>query len=176
MKKRGAIGLPINILVIIIISLVIFGGAMALLFKLIGGAEDIKATLDQKTEAELRRLLEIESKRVALPLHTAYLYPGDFHSFGLGILNIEDGTKEFTINIQLSKALDEEEKPMEADTSDWLLYNEGPYPIEENEYEFIPIGVDVPKNAAKGTYIFNVNVMDDGAPYDKTKKFYVVVK
>ncbi|MBR9683517.1 hypothetical protein GOV03_03165 [Candidatus Woesearchaeota archaeon] len=178
MRKKGAIGLSVNMLVIIIISLVIFGGAMALLFNLVEGAEDAKATLDQKTDAELRRLLEIESKKVALPLHTAYLYAGDFHTFGLGILNIEE-EQNFDITITPHKAFDPEENditfnPEELQT--WLLFKAGPYIIKSNEYQTIPIGVEVPKGTAKGTYIFNVDVLAEGIKYDTVKKFYVVVK
>jgi hypothetical protein len=176
MRKKGAISLPINILVIIVISLVIFGGAMTLLYKMVAGAESAKADLDQKTEAELRRLLEIESKRVALPLHTAYLSPGEFHSFGLGILNIAPEAS-FDITVSLNKAIDEEDEPIIFDFSDWeLLFLSGPYLIEENEYELIPIGITVPKTASKGTYIFDVKVFKDTEQYDNTKKFYVVVK
>lgn len=170
--------MSINALVIIIISLVIFGGGISLLYKLMAGAESFKATLDQKTEAELRRLLEIESQKVALPLHTAYLYPGEFHSFGLGILNIEEEEKEFNIEIRLSKALDEKEDEISPppDISGWLLFVPGPYSIKPNEYKLIPIGVEAPKNALKGTYIFDVEVLTDGEKYDNIKKFYVIVK
>jgi hypothetical protein len=190
MRKRGAIGLPINILVIIIISLVIFAGGISLLYKMIEGAESAKEKLDTKTEGELRRLLEIESKLVALPLHTAYLYPGEFHYFGLGILNIGD-VKEFYVVAVPTKAYDE--KNVDIDLTcppgseedcfpvfKWLLFKDGPYSIQQNEYELVPIGVKVPKTALKGTYIFNVKVsyLKAGTqkPYDNTKKFYVVVK
>lgn len=183
MNKRGAIGLPINVLVIIIISLVIFAGGITLLYKLMGEAESVKASLDAQTEAELRRLLEVESQRVALPLHTAYLYPGDFHSFGLGILNIDEFGHEFDINIELSKAYDEtedftEEAKTKMEEEGWLLFFPKTDLIENNEYQLIPLGVKVPKGSRKGTYIFDVNVFfkDHEEPYGNLKKFYVVVK
>lgn len=175
--KKGAISLPINMLVIIIISLVIFAGGISLLYKLMAGAESAKATLDAKTEIELRRLLETESQKVALPLHTAYLYPGEFHSFGLGILNIREKETSFTLDIQ-PKALDQEGNRIEPepDVSNWLLFISGPYQLKANEYELIPIGVEVPKTVEKGTYIFDVKVFAEEAPYGTTKKFYVVVQ
>lgn len=177
MNKKGAISLSINMLVVIVISLVIFGGGISLLYKLMAGAESAKAVLDQKTEAELRRLLETESKKVALPLHTAYLYPGEFHSFGLGILNIMDEETSFEITVDLSKAIDEKEIEFAPDVSNWLLYLEGPYTIQEHEYKFIPIGVSVPKGAKRGTYIFDVKVFySSGEQHSNTKKFYVIVK
>ncbi len=190
MNKRGAIGLPINILVIIIISLVIFAGGISLLYKLMGEAEFARDRLDTKTESELRRLLEIESKPVALPLHTVYLHPGEFHYFGLGILNIGE-VREFFVEVNPSKAYDGENVAIEVTCPDpnkdcvpvleWLLFKDGPYSIQQNEYELVPIGVELPKTAVKGTYIFDVNVYTDAAKstdfkYDNTKKFYVIVK
>ena len=113
-----------------------------------------------------------------MPLHTTHLYPGEFHSFGLGILNILEGTKDFTIEITLSKAFDQEENMMDPipDTSGWLLFLPGPYPIEENEYQFIPLGVEIPKATKKGNYIFDVKVSSENERYGNIKKLYVVVK
>ena len=45
--KRGAIGLAINMIVIIILSIVILGLGIAFLQSIMGGANDLKADLDQ---------------------------------------------------------------------------------------------------------------------------------
>ncbi len=180
MEKRAAIGLSINLLVTVIISIVILAGGIAFLYQLIGGAEEIKADLDARTQAELERLLIDEGKKVALPHHTATVLRGETHVFGLGILNIDESEfgQEFSIGVELSKAIDEAENPLEPqpDTSPWLLFNPGPYTIEENQHHSEPILVNIPKEALKGTYIFNARVFAGTEPYDNIKKFTVTVK
>ena len=105
--KRGAIGLSINTLVVIIISLVILGLGVSLLYQFIADAEDIKGQLDRKTEEELERLLVSQGQRVALPLHTANIYRGESHSFGIGILNTLENNENFRLIITFSGAYDE---------------------------------------------------------------------
>ena len=65
--KKGALGLSIETLVIIIISLVILSAGITLIYQFISGAEEVKAQLDQKTQDELDRALTAQGKKVALP-------------------------------------------------------------------------------------------------------------
>src|SRR3989344_8163548 len=99
---KGAIELSMNMLVMIIISIVILTGGMVLLYKFIGGAEDIKSQLDTRTDSELERLLVDQGKQVALPLHTATVTRGESHVFGIGILNIGSVGNEFLLRVELS--------------------------------------------------------------------------
>lgn len=185
MNQRGALELSINLLVVIIISLVILTSGIVFLYELIGGAEKVKGELDARTQSELDRLLIDEGKKVALPRASATLNAGETFVFGLGILNIEEEKfgQEFTLSVSLSKALDEEDAPLvpQPDTSSWPLYYPGPYTLKDNEHRSEPILIKIPKDAPKGTYIFNVKVTcekepADCDPYDTIKKFTVVVK
>src|SRR3989344_2758265 len=103
MHKKGAIGLAVDVLVIIIISLVILAGGITILYKFIGGAEQTKAQLDERTNQELERLLVDQGQQVALPLHTAAIERGDSHVFGLGILNIGGVGNQFKVQVELDK-------------------------------------------------------------------------
>ena len=149
--------------------------------KFVGDAEGIKAQLDVKTEQELSRLLQDQGKRVAMPLNTKTLEAGSSHVFGLGILNINSAIDEFTVDISFSKAIDDEQNAYTPDQpgviKSYILYDPGPFSLTENQYESVPILVDVPKDAKKGTYIFNVKVTSKikAAQYDNTKKFYVTI-
>lgn len=184
MSKKGVIGLSVNLIVIIIISLVILGSGLTLLYKLIGGAEETKALLDTRTEAELERLLIDQGKKVALPRHTSTVYAGQTQVFGLGILNIDESRfgRQFTLTVALSKFLDLQgnEISPSPDVSSWLRYNQGSLTIEENQHHTEPILVKIPKDAKKGAYIFNVQVSCTGSgpcdPYDNIKKFTINVK
>jgi len=184
MGKKGAIGLSINMLVVIIISLAIFGGGIALLYNLISETEETKAMLDAQTKAELERFLVDQGKKVALSRHTAAISSGDLHSFGLGVLNIEESVfgTQFNLEVDLSKAFDETETEFSTDISQWLYYDPEPFIIEENQHKSLPIGIGVPKDTKKGTYIFNVKIhynhpeTSEKTQYDTTKKITIIVK
>lgn len=175
--KRGAIGLAINMIVIIILSIVILGLGIAFLQSIMGGANDLKADLDAQTSNELERLMMDQNKKVAVPLNTATLFGGDNHVFGVGILNILDD-RGFFISVEQTKFIDDTETVDDTDRrgNSWLLYNTENIQIAQNDHHKEAVLVSVPKDAARGTYIFNVRVTDDkGELYDNIKKFYVEV-
>ena len=60
---------------------------------------------------------------------------------------------------------------------DWLIYSPETMTILQNEHVSLPIVIEVPKNAPKGEYIFNVKVLrgDDNELYGHTQKFVVNV-
>ncbi|MDP3639648.1 MAG: hypothetical protein Q8R53_00400 [Nanoarchaeota archaeon] len=187
MSRKGAIGLSVELLVIIILGLVILGAGITFLYQLLGGASELKAELDTRTQQELERLLVDQGKQVALPRHTATILPGESHVFGLGILNTGSRGETFTLTVLLSKALDENEAvayddpdvPNEAlrtASENWLLYNTAELRIAENEHRTEGILVDIPNDAPKGTYIYDVKVSVGGQPYGNKLKFTVVVK
>ncbi len=184
LNKKAAIELSMNTLVIIIISLVILGSGITLLYKFIGGAEDTKRLLDERTNTELEYLLVDQGKQVALPLHVADIQAGDSHLFGLGILNSDEryGT-QFTIHIDLNKAVDKnnelftEEEKVKKLSELWLLYNSEPLLLKENEHRKESILVDIPPNAPKGQYIYDVVVKTaDGKQYGIKQKMVVNVR
>ncbi len=178
MNKKAAIGLSINTLVVIIISLIILAGGVTLLYKFIGGAEQLKTDLDTKTEAELEKLLVDQGKRVALPLQVASVSRGEGHVFGLGILNIGGVGNSFRIIVDLSAALDELENEFTApEANSWSFYDDNAIIIPESGHEKKGIMVTVPKDAKKGKYIFNAKIiLENGEQYGNTQKFYVNVK
>jgi hypothetical protein len=181
MNKKAAIGLSMNVLVVIIISLVILAGGITLLYKFIGGAENLHTQLKEKTDQELQRLLVDKGKKVALPLNFVSLHREDSHVFGIGMLNIDEpayGTK-FRIETSLSSYYDEsnEDKTDTANVNldEWLLYNEEPLTISENDYGREYVYLTVPKTAANGKYIFNVKVFSEKGQYGNTQKVNVDV-
>ncbi len=188
-SRKGAISLAMSTIVMIIISLVILASGIILLNSWLSGAEEIKAQLDSRTQGELERLLIDQGKKIALPLHTATVQGGDGHVFGLGVLNIDDEAygEKFQTDITLSKVLDGQDEDItlsvdELEVLSWVLYESTIFLIEENQHYSLPILVDTPASAKKGTYIFNVkvtfieNLAGETGQYDNTKKFYVTVQ
>lgn len=182
MSKKGVIGLSMETLVVIIISIVILAGGITLLYKFIGGAEDIKAQLDQRTEAELELLLVDQGKQVALPLHVAEVERGNTHTFGIGILNIDPDYSSYKISIQVDSLIGEQKQLVDltpqkkAEIDRWVLYNDQTFNLEEGEHTKEAILVKVAADAEKGTYIFNAKVLrPDNSQYGNTQKFFVTV-
>ena len=182
-SKKAAIELSMNTLVIIIISLVILGSGITLLYKFVGGAEDLKGKLDERTNTELEHLLVDQGKQVALPLQTADIIAGEDHTFGIGILNI-DATNfgdQFSITVTVAKiidslGIDQTLPPNSEKALSWVLYNSEPLTIKENDHASSGILVSIPLDAPKGQYIYNVNVMAKGKQYGNTQKMIVNVK
>lgn len=185
--KKGSIELSINTLVVVMISLVILGLGITLLYQFIGGAAEIQGHLDQRTEDELEQLLTDQGKRVALPLHTANVPPGESHTFGIGILNIGEEKQEYYIIIQGVNyiAEDGEIKDIPPTVIDeWILYNNEGLNVEPADNRKEPILVAVPENAPRGQYIFKAKVCTTrpaeqdctvNSQYGNTQQFTVVV-
>ncbi len=179
-NRKAAIELSVNMLVIITISLVMLGLGVSLLYKFIGSSIERKGELDLLTQQELQRLLIDEGKKLALPLHIANLNAGKSHVFAIGILNMGSGSDEFYLNIKLDQAFDQSNKDITAVVNPqlWLLYTNKVLKIKEGEHHTEPIMVDVPNDAKKGKYIFNVKVYKDSdysTQYENTQKFIVNV-
>lgn len=181
MKKKGAIGLSINVLVTIIISLMILGGGLILINKFFTGAEDIKTDLDKRTNDELERLLVSEEKRVALPLQLANVPRGKDHLFGIGILNTLGKNENFMINIEFKRLIDVTENDItnqvdKKQVENWLFFNSEPVFISDAGHFKESILVTVPKNAVIGQYIFIAKVSTSlGESYGNPQTFYVNV-
>lgn len=184
--KKGAIDLSMNVLVTIIISLVILGSGITLLYNFIGGAEELKAELDQRTAQELERLLVDQGERVALPLHAATVLRGENHVFGIGILNIKDGVTDFQIMVDLSDAFDKQNELIVTSTIDlnqWIFYDESIFSLDANEHQKEAILVTVPKDAVPGKYVFVATVVnppcavvDADCRYGNPQTFFVTVE
>ena len=181
MNKKGAIGLSINAIVVIIISLVVLGGGISLLYKFISGAEQLKGDLDKRTADELERLLIDQGKKVALPLHVASVSRGDGHVFGIGILNSQDTEQSFFVNVKLRKVIDETEADITSQVSpqlveEWVFYNTEALVISSGTHHKEAILVNVPNEALKGQYIFTATVTMSGVTYGNPQTFYVSVR
>ncbi|MBI4980961.1 hypothetical protein HZC30_05395 [Candidatus Woesearchaeota archaeon] len=180
LHKKATIGLSVETLVVVIISLVVLAGGVTLIYKFISGAEENKALLDEKTNAELERLLVDEGKEVALPRNVATVERGNNHVFGIGILNV-GAEDSFSIEVEFSIAVDKLGNELSVDKEEitkWVLYDDTePGKLAEGQHDKISILVKVPKEALVGQYIFNVKVKDSkDAQYGNTQKFTVEVK
>ncbi len=163
MEKKGAIGLSVNMIVIIIISLVVMGLGISMLYTLVGESAELHEGISQKTDAELERLMTDQGKKVAVPFSVATVARGDTHVYGLGIANVGGTGNEFFVKVELSNIVDSKENEITPSGYDqavqkWLRFRKGSITVEEEDHHKEPILIRVPSNAIKGQYSFNIRV------------------
>jgi len=158
--NRKAIQLSVNFMVILIITLIVFGMAMYLLNMFFGTAKEIKENIDTQTENEIQRVL-FSGERVAMPINRKEIKRGSSGVFGLGILNVESGP-EFTIKIESGPLILQDNTKIESDQVDPKLgfLPEYKKTVKNNEHVVVSVPVRVPRGAAVGTYILDLYVCD----------------
>lgn len=62
MNKKG-LELPINMIVLLIISIIIFIGGIALVWKMFGGAGEIQSGIDLQTKSQIEAMLRDSNER-----------------------------------------------------------------------------------------------------------------
>ena len=152
MRKKAAIELSANFLVVIILSIVIVGFSVYILTTMVSKAKE----LGSMTQEDLDQ--RIESLQCSGIVCTAINYKqierGKFDTFGVKVFNTGMTPGElFTIKVsQASPA------------SPQLNWQPKDYQfnIQQNDEARIGIGIEVPKNTTSGTYIFNVNITKAG--------------
>ena len=177
-NKKAAIELSVNFLVMLIITLVIFGSSMVMVKKFFGGATDIKRVYDERTEQEIERLLD-DGSRVAIPFDKKKIPNGEFETFGMGVLNVlgTDQNNDFRIQIAFNKAFRKDNTeicsssnpPVCGSPNTWLSSSDAARTdqatiglvmektIKNNAQQKFLVGVEV-ADAKPGTYIFDMNV------------------
>ena len=178
--NKKAFELSINFIVILILSIVIFGFGIKFTYDIMYKASEIKDITMKEIEAHLEDILCDSSERLCIGISAKEIRPNKPGFFTLGILNIGDES-EFYIDVEAGKAYDKYDNEISNPLS-WLLENK--LTINSNEQEKVGIAVQVPGGTDKGTYVLNVYVCrnesfscekDSTKRYGATQKLYVVV-
>lgn len=186
MKHKKGIELSVNFLVVIIISLAMLGMAVVFFNKFFAGAKTIQASYDKQTEEELESLL-VQGKKVAIPFTREEIRAGETAVFGLGILNVAGGEREFFIEIECDKFIRDDGSTAGCPSVEDPLFPSSKI-LKNNEHLKVPIAIPTKKSAQLGTYVYNLCVCDGNScsgcpPWDLTKlydgsshKIYVKIK
>ncbi|MBI2651776.1 hypothetical protein HYX01_04855 [Candidatus Woesearchaeota archaeon] len=179
--KKG-IELSLNFLVIIIIALVIFGFGIRFIYKLTSEADKLGSVTTEELDEKIGNLFCQNAEKVCMPISKKTIQKGKFGVMGIKITNILDKKQDFSIQINPSSPAgytknNDAIQPSEINKENKikLKYRQSPISIEKNGEEIIGIGIEIPKNAKSGTYIFNVDVGYGTESYGETNKFYVEV-
>mgnify|MGYP001613882093 CR=1 FL=1 len=183
MLNKKSMELSLNFLVIIIISITIFGFGILFISNLASEAEDLRdMTLDQ-IDQQISGLACEGSDRICIVAEKKKIQRGKVSIFGIKILNVlstSSGSYDrFQVVARASSPIGykKDNSPI---TSPALIINPPPpgrdVNINKNEDKIVGIGVQVPKDAPiGGTYIIDVEIRNGGNLYVPLQKLYVEV-
>ncbi len=160
-NKRG-IELSINFIVMLILAIAVFAGGLVFASKFFSHAQTVRGNLDAQTEKQIEKLLDSGSP-VVLPISSKDINKAKFATFGVGVLAEYNG--EYILDVQYSgDAFKKDKTRITADAGSWLEVPVTNQELKKNDKGKFMIGVTVPKDAERGTYLFNVKVDYMGNP------------
>lgn len=176
MLNKKSIELSLNFLVIIIISIVIFGFGVYFISRLSSEATELTQLTTSELDSKIEGLICEGFDRVCVVNERKVIRKKEFGVFGVKVLNIlQDQT--FDIEVKPSNPLGyRKDKSPITDPPLTVHPAVRTISIDKNEERDLAIGVQVPPNAVVGTYILNVEIKSqDGKLYSQILKLYVDV-
>jgi len=159
--NKRAVELSINFLVIVIISIVVLGLGLNLLYKLYEGSVEIRDVSLEDIDKQIGALVCEGTESACIGKDTQTIKRGDLGIFGLKILNLVSSDMDFEITATKGKFIkkDGTEGTFSSDIECLpTCGNSRTETIRNHEEKDIAIGIKPSKNAPSGTYIFDVVV------------------
>lgn len=169
MHKKG-LELSINFIVMLILALVIFSFGIYFVNRILRASQEQVESLPKTEEIVLDQCIN-QGNSICLPNNRKEIHIGKSGVFGLAIVNNFGEKKDFSVNIGISMAIDENNNDITAaiEASQWTFTTHGPIELDNLKAEKISIPIVVPYGTPRGEYAFNVNVcFDDGDPATET--------
>ena len=173
--KRG-IELSLNFIVMLIISIAIFGFGVRFIYNLSSQAIELKDLTSKELDDRVADLLCSSSQKICIGTDKKVIQKGKFDVFSIKVLNVGDAqTLEVHVTRPNPSAYTKQNTPIPNDVLKWAPESRVDR-FERNEEHKFGIGIEVPPSALSGTYIFDVKVIKaDGTAYATTQKLYVEV-
>ncbi|HLC84703.1 MAG TPA: hypothetical protein VJH22_02840 [Candidatus Nanoarchaeia archaeon] len=171
--NRGAFELSASMLVILILSVVIFGGGLYMVGRFFWVSDDIERGVLEQNRREFENRLIQSGEPVSIPLNKAKILIGESKPFALGIINTYQDTDTFVVEMSFSNAFDTNNPAQAIPESNkgfinqrWMFSDLPPIDnLKRNAVEIIPLTVLVGSEMSPGiptkhgvTYVFNVCV------------------
>jgi hypothetical protein len=158
-------------LVTVIIAVAILVLGVKFINDIAGEATELESLTADQLDKKITELNCESTDRVCIGISKKTIPKGEFDVFGIKIINILE-KQEFNINVKAAKLIKNNEEITDTINLNKikLKYRNNLF-IGKNEEESIGVGVEVPKDTASGTYIFDVKVQQ----YDELYKIYVEV-
>lgn len=173
MNNKKGLELSINFIVIIIISLIVFFFGARFIYQLGSEATQLQSMTVEELDRKIGSLACEGSEKVCFGFDKKIIKRGKLGIFSLRIINILD-SQDFDVIVTRpsTPGYTKQGDPIPSDNLIVKPASRTAY-IKENGERNLAIGVEVPKNAVSGTYIFDVAICYDdldGTNNDPTGK------
>ena len=190
-RNKSAVELSVNFLVIIILSITIFGFGIKFVYDIFDKAIDLQKMTEKELDDQIGEMNCQPTEMICLPKDMINMRLGQLEIIGIRILNMDRALPEinFITKVELVKFISKDGTTVkEPGPTDWADYDViEVYPnsredlILQNKEKKLAIGFQVPKNnVPKGTYVFDISVWKENnlTPlnlYDGTHKVRIIV-
>lgn len=178
LSKKG-VEIAASTMVILIISVLIFGYSIYFLFEMWRGIEPIGNQIDAQTQTQITSLLKDSRQKIAIPKPKQTVYSGETAVFWIGIKNVGDADSSFDITTTFSGAFSSDGKEElsvvnspDSWTGNFKELNLDIPPKQQRE-TFVIIKPDTQQ---KGVYVFKVEVKKSSTSYGEPKSVSVEVR
>jgi len=164
MKKKAAIQLSVNFIVVLILCIVLFGLGIMLFYKVIYQGKEFKHSIDERTEERIYDVLD-SGQAVLVWEDTKTVKRGEGTAFALGLRNVLGDTHNFRLRVDNPSGF-----PISYSQEDQMLENFG-------KTTFL-LAVNVPDTMRRDQHSLDVQFeYQNGSwkPYDKLQRIYVIV-
>ena len=161
MQKKGAVELSLNFLVIIIISIVIFGFGVYFISNLSSKANDWAKISAEELDMRISDLVCSGFDSVCIPIDKKVIQKKGYDVFGIKIFNIYI-KQNFKVEVTNPKVIKSGSTDLDTPSPKLNINPPGEriILIDKNEGKSIGFLVQVPPNAASGTYILDAKITD----------------
>ena len=175
-KKRGAIGLSLNFIVIIVISVAVLVLGFAFIKKIYTGSTNIQEDYYRQFESKMEGLACDSTDRVCVGKNKKDVNKYGTAIFTMQVLNIGVSGGINNFRIDRSKIVDSCKKASDGTdcSADFDVSLAEVYTIPENEAEKFPIAIGTTGSPGKGTYLFEVVVNQYPDNADRVQLIVVV--
>jgi hypothetical protein len=181
-------------LVIIILSLVVFGIGVQITYKILYGANKMADDLDSQTIAEIEKILRNANTPVVIPYNKITIQRGGNDIIGIGLKNIHPEARYFKMDVTCLKGFNTANEQICDETNEvscekicnkWWMDTKRCIPIDKKEKIVDSILINVPKrDVESGLYIFTLTVeaykercaTKEPQDLDVPRTFYITIK
>ena len=154
LKKKAAVELSMNFLVILIITLVIFGFGIAFTYKFRDRSSDILNLKFDELNQRVEDLLCSSSEKSCIGVGKLTIRRGENGLFSLKVINMLDSGEDlFTLTVASSTPSGYDKDNNDINTPLQFVPTNKEFNVKINNEKKLGIAVFVPKDAKSGTYI-----------------------
>lgn len=160
--NKKAIELSMNFLVILVLSLVIFGLSINFILNIYGKAKGLQARTFEDLDRQIG-FLRCGTEQVCVGDKAKEIRRGEFGVYGIRVLNVFKEQRKFKVKIEPNQDVDTAADPLFGEIGHVLFLLPGSdseriESLDPDKSKDFALGVEVGKSLASGTYVVDVFV------------------